>query len=218
MLPHYRSLLAQKRLQSPSGKPLPAAPLNNTDLLCKILLLVVNSPLSEARDCGRGSSALVLRSHQFLKAVAKFNSGDKSVFSFLSNCGGRAALRSRVGLLSKEPSPSEVARFLRSSSLLDKKQIGEFLGKNKEFNKAVLDEYVGSFNFYGIDLLSALRMFLESFRLPGESQQIDRIMEVGALGSLDRRPFRSTPICSAQSTRSCTALTSPTASASRSSC
>ena len=100
-----------------------------------------------------------------------------------------------------------MARFLRSSSLLDKKQIGEFLGKNKEFNKAVLNEYVGSFNFYGIDLLSSLRMFLESFRLPGESQQIDRIMEVSAAARLHCRRSRSTCTCSARSTRSCTART-----------
>ena len=88
MLPHHRRFLAQQRAQSlPASKPLPSSPPNNTDLLCKILLLVVDSPLSEVKDCGRGSSSLVLRSHQFLKAVAKFNSSDKTVFSFLSNCG-----------------------------------------------------------------------------------------------------------------------------------
>ena len=35
-----------------------------------------------------------------------------------------------------------------------------------------------SFDFSHTDILGALRMFLESFRLPGESQQIDRIVEV----------------------------------------
>ena len=54
------------------------------------------------------------------------------------------------------------------------------MGKNKDLNKAVLQEYVRSFNFSDSDVLSALRMFLESFRLPGESQQIDRIIEVRA--------------------------------------
>ena len=82
--------------------------------------------------------------------------------------------------MSKDPSAWEIARFLRSSSLLDKKQIGEYLGKNKDLNKAVLQEYVRSFNFSDSDVLLALRMFLESFRLPGESQQIDRIIEVRA--------------------------------------
>ena len=73
--------------------------------------------------------------------------------------------------MSKDPSAWEIARFLRSSSLLDKKQIGEYLGKNKDLNKAVLQEYVRSFNFSDSAVLSAL---------PGESQQIDRIIEVRA--------------------------------------
>ena len=87
--------------------------------------------------------------------------------------------------MSKNPSPWEIAHFLRSSSLLDKKEIGEYLGKNKDLNKAVLVEYVNSFNFHNIGVLSALRMFLESFRLPGESQQIDRIIEVKLEGWCD---------------------------------
>ena len=83
-----------------------------------------------------------------------------------------------LGLLSPTPTAFEVARFLRSSTLLDKKQIGESLGKNKDFNKEVLREFIHSFDFSQTDVLGALRMFLESFRLPGESQQIDRIIEV----------------------------------------
>ena len=82
-----------------------------------------------------------------------------------------------LGLLSPTPTAFEVARFLRSSTLLDKKQIGEYLGKNKDF-KEVLREFIHSFDFSQTDVLGALRMFLESFRLPGESQQIDRIIEV----------------------------------------
>lgn len=44
--------------------------------------------------------------------------------------------------MSPTPTPFEVARFLRSSALLDKKQIGEYLGKKKDFNIQVLQEYV----------------------------------------------------------------------------
>lgn len=92
MLPHYRRLVAQQRFQAPPDHPIASTPLNNTDLLCKIMLLVVNSPLNEPKEGVRGSSSLVLRSHQFLKAVAKFNSRDKTVFSFLSNCGSQENL------------------------------------------------------------------------------------------------------------------------------
>lgn len=37
--------------------------------------------------------------------------------------------------------------------------------------------YVDQMDFQGKDFVSALRMFLEGFRLPGEAQKIDRLME-----------------------------------------
>lgn len=37
--------------------------------------------------------------------------------------------------------------------------------------------YVDQLDFTQRDLVSALRMFLDGFRLPGEAQVIDRLME-----------------------------------------
>lgn len=37
--------------------------------------------------------------------------------------------------------------------------------------------YIDDFNFSTVDFVSAIRMFLEKFRLPGEAQKIDRLME-----------------------------------------
>lgn len=37
--------------------------------------------------------------------------------------------------------------------------------------------YVDQLDFCGKDFVSALRVFLEGFRLPGEAQKIDRLME-----------------------------------------
>lgn len=37
--------------------------------------------------------------------------------------------------------------------------------------------YVDQMNFKDRDLVAALRYFLEGFRLPGEAQKIDRLME-----------------------------------------
>lgn len=37
--------------------------------------------------------------------------------------------------------------------------------------------YVDQMDFYGIEIVAALRLFLEGFRLPGEAQKIDRLME-----------------------------------------
>lgn len=56
-------------------------------------------------------------------------------------------------------------------------QVGEFLGENIKFNKEVMYCYVDQLDFCGRDFVSALRAFLEGFRLPGEAQKIDRLME-----------------------------------------
>ncbi|TYZ60389.1 hypothetical protein PybrP1_006115 [[Pythium] brassicae (nom. inval.)] len=49
------------------------------------------------------------------------------------------------------------------------------------FHRAVLAQFVESFNFEGESIVAALRMFLASFRLPGEAQQIDRILNTFSL-------------------------------------
>jgi brefeldin A-inhibited guanine nucleotide-exchange protein len=41
----------------------------------------------------------------------------------------------------------------------------------------VMYAYVDQMDFGNRDMVSALRYFLEGFRLPGEAQKIDRLME-----------------------------------------
>ena len=45
------------------------------------------------------------------------------------------------------------------------------------FNKEVMYLYVDLLDFENIQIVPALRKFLEGFRLPGEAQKIDRLME-----------------------------------------
>ncbi|XP_007578104.1 brefeldin A-inhibited guanine nucleotide-exchange protein 2 [Poecilia formosa] len=71
----------------------------------------------------------------------------------------------------------EIAQFLHQEDRLDTTQVGEFLGENTKFNKEVMYCYVDQLDFCGWDFVSALRTFLEGFRLPGEAQKIDRLME-----------------------------------------
>lgn len=71
----------------------------------------------------------------------------------------------------------EIAEFFLEDGRLDKTAIGDFLGENEKFNKEVMYAYVDQMNFYGLEIVSALRLFLEGFRLPGEAQKIDRLME-----------------------------------------
>ncbi|CAB0006397.1 unnamed protein product [Nesidiocoris tenuis] len=78
-------------------------------------------------------------------------------------------------LLSSPLDPKEVVHFLRENPHLDKKMIGEYISNRA--NLTVLDSFVKSFNFTGKRIDEALRLYLETFRLPGESPLISLVME-----------------------------------------
>ena len=89
----------------------------------------------------------------------------------------------------------EMALFLlENKDKLDKTQIGEVLGKEpdsafvkdegvdaeqggKGFFVRILHHYVDGLEFADLLFDDAIRLFLSGFRLPGEAQKIDRIME-----------------------------------------
>jgi len=80
--------------------------------------------------------------------------------------------------------PGDVARFLRTCPGLDRGHIGEYIAARADprkprtlFQSAVRGAFVRSFDFRGLNIVTALRAFLEAFRLPGESQMIERLME-----------------------------------------
>jgi len=98
-------------------------------------------------------------------AIAEFNrKANKGVDYLLSN-------------MLVEKTPPAVAHFLRTTPGLDKAMIGDFLGQHEEFPLAVMHAYVDAMNFSGMKFDRAIREFLKGFRLPGEAQKIDRIME-----------------------------------------
>ena len=72
-------------------------------------------------------------------------------------------------------SDMDIVSFLRDNPKLDKRQIGEYLSNKKNSN--ILQTFVESFAFKGTRLDAALRLFLESFRLPGEAPLISMILE-----------------------------------------
>ncbi len=49
-------------------------------------------------------------------------------------------------------------------------------------------QYIQTFDFRGMKLVDALRLFLESFRLPGESQKIERLVETFAARYFEQEP------------------------------
>ncbi|CAA0823220.1 Brefeldin A-inhibited guanine nucleotide-exchange protein 1 [Striga hermonthica] len=99
------------------------------------------------------------------KGVALFNRKPSKGIEFLISA-------KRVG-----NSPEDVASFLKSASGLNENMIGDYFGEREEFPMKVMHAYVDSFNFEKMSFAEAIRFFLRGFRLPGEAQKIDRIME-----------------------------------------
>ncbi|CAG5114531.1 unnamed protein product, partial [Candidula unifasciata] len=79
------------------------------------------------------------------------------------------------GLL--ENTAQDVAMFLYQGEGLNKTAIGDYLGERSVFCMSVLRAFVNLHEFKDMILVQALRQFLWSFRLPGEAQKIDRMME-----------------------------------------
>lgn len=79
------------------------------------------------------------------------------------------------GFLSQQLDPGEIVSFIKQNPKLDKKQIGEFISNRK--NNNILEAYQKSFNFEGTRIDEALRMYLETFRLPGEAPVISYLLE-----------------------------------------
>lgn len=74
--------------------------------------------------------------------------------------------------------PDDIASFLFYEPRLNKMAIGKHLGHKD--NEEVLKAFTKLHDFKGVHLVEALRCFLASFRLPGEGQIIDRMMQAFA--------------------------------------
>ncbi|KAJ2851391.1 GDP/GTP exchange factor for ARF [Coemansia brasiliensis] len=103
-----------------------------------------------------------------MQAARLFNEKPKEGIAYLQ----------RMGVLSPENSTEmaqQLAFFLRETPTINKQLLGEYLSKPS--NLEVLQAYLRLFDFSGRRLDEAMRSLLGTFRLPGESQQIERIME-----------------------------------------
>ncbi|KAI8821985.1 uncharacterized protein EV422DRAFT_586065 [Fimicolochytrium jonesii] len=99
------------------------------------------------------------------EGIKQFNFKPKKGMQYLLNSG---CIASRT--------PRDIARFLLTNDGLNKSMIGEFLGEGEEENIAIMHAFVDEMDFTGLTFTDALRLFLQSFRLPGEAQKIDRFM------------------------------------------
>lgn len=104
------------------------------------------------------------RKKVIVKGTNKFNESPK---------GGLAYLQDK-GVIADVDDPVAVAKFLKGTSRVNKKVLGEFL--SKKGSEAILDAFMDQFDFSGKRVDEALRVLLESFRLPGEAPLIERIV------------------------------------------
>ncbi|EJK64296.1 hypothetical protein THAOC_14985, partial [Thalassiosira oceanica] len=116
------------------------------------------------------------------RAALKFNQKPAAGLKYAASCGHVDA-----------DDPADVARYLHQNrDNFDKAQIGEYLGREKEwmggFALRVLRSYGDLLDFRSMKFDEAIRYYLSGFRLPGEAQKIDRIMEVFAARYTDQNP------------------------------
>ncbi|KAI8632425.1 Sec7-domain-containing protein [Xylariaceae sp. FL1651] len=97
-----------------------------------------------------------------VKGATKFNEKPKEGLGYLRE----------AGIIGNDP--VSVAAFLRQTSRVSKAVLGDFL--SKKGNDEYLEAFMDLFDFSGKRVDEALRQLLESFRLPGESPLIERIV------------------------------------------
>ncbi|KAI0908907.1 Sec7-domain-containing protein [Ustulina deusta] len=97
-----------------------------------------------------------------VKGATKFNEKPKEGLAYLKESG----------IIDNHP--ASVAKFLRQTSRVSKAVLGDFL--SKKGNDEYLESFLDLFDFSGKRVDEALRQLLESFRLPGESPLIERIV------------------------------------------
>uniref|UniRef100_A0A671XYZ6 Cytohesin 3 n=1 Tax=Sparus aurata TaxID=8175 RepID=A0A671XYZ6_SPAAU len=132
-----------------------------------------------------GESKTTQRNKQIAMGRKKFNMDPKKGIQFLLE----------NDLL--QNTPEDIAQFLYKGEGLNKTVIGDYLGERDDFNIKVLQAFVELHEFADLNLVQALRQFLWSFRLPGEAQKIDRMMEAFASRYCQCNPgvFQSTDTC-----------------------
>lgn len=111
----------------------------------------------------------ILRGKRSLKKIvvqgaAKFNENPKNGIAYLAS----------QGVIEDPDDPYSLARFLKGTTRISKKVLGEYL--TKKSHEHILGAFLDQFNFVGKRVDEALREMLETFRLPGESPLIERLV------------------------------------------
>lgn len=101
-----------------------------------------------------------------IRGVSKFNESPMAGVAFLA----------AQGIIQNADDPHSIAKFLRGTTRIDKRVLGDFLSKLT--NLPILNAFLDHFDFSGQRVDEALRQLLMAFRLPGEAALIERIVTV----------------------------------------
>ncbi|KAJ5152360.1 hypothetical protein N7492_010655 [Penicillium capsulatum] len=99
-----------------------------------------------------------------IKGAQLFNENPKAGIAYLAE----------HGIIEDPNNPVLVARFLKGTGRLSKKVLGDYISKRD--HEELLGAFVDLLDFSGRNVVEALRELLSSFRLPGESPLIERIV------------------------------------------
>ncbi|RDA90418.1 hypothetical protein CP533_6962 [Ophiocordyceps camponoti-saundersi (nom. inval.)] len=105
------------------------------------------------------------RKNIIVKGASKFNEKPKVGLRYLE----------AHGIIADVGDPVEVATFLQGTSRVSKSVLGDFLSKRG--NESILGAFIDQFDFSDKRIDEALRILLETFRLPGEAPLIASIVE-----------------------------------------
>ncbi|PTB80831.1 guanine nucleotide exchange factor [Trichoderma longibrachiatum ATCC 18648] len=105
------------------------------------------------------------RKRKIIIGTSKFNEKPKLGLSYLE----------ANNIITDVNDPVSVAKFLKGTSRISKAVLGDFL--SKKGNEAILAAFMDLFDFSGKRIDQALRLLLETFRLPGEAPLIAAVVE-----------------------------------------
>lgn len=150
---------------------------NSRESLETSAAMVAPSPRIENGEAGTGQSTPVLEDDpsQIEKAKQRKTALTNAIRQFNFKPKKGIKLLISEGFIGSD-SPQDVANFLSNNDRLDKAMLGEYLGEGDPENIAIMHAFVDAMDFSKRRFVDALRQFLQSFRLPGESQKIDRFM------------------------------------------
>ncbi|TFK43562.1 hypothetical protein BDQ12DRAFT_596918 [Crucibulum laeve] len=161
------ALTSARLLPGEDVRPEPVTPEGNLERLSVSggSVETLRQPTPELADDPSRFESAKQRKTTLLEGIKKFNFKPKRGTQFLVETG-----------FIPSTSPQDIARFLLTTDGLSKAMIGEYLGEGDEENVATMHAFVDMLDFKDLPFVDALRLFLQSFRLPGEAQKIDRFM------------------------------------------